>query len=369
MKICHIVRQFYPMIGGMENFVYLLGTHQIMAGHEVTVLTLDRNFMTNEKLAHECVHDGIKIIRIPYLGSKKYPLALSALKYVGPFDFVHIHGVDFFIDYFALTKFIHRKKIILHTHGGYFHTRWGYWIKKVFFHTVSRTSIKFCDQVIAISDNDYSIFKKITNRIVLIANGIDTSRYQLPKKVETGRLISVGRIDVHKRVDNVIKTCIRLQEKGLDTSLRIIGPDWKGMKKDLEKLIPSTMADKISFTGPVDDQTLSEEYSKAHFFMSASEYEGFGLTAIEAMSSGTPTILNDIDSFRAFLKDKDFGKVVKFSDIDSTADSLAKFINMPTEEYNKISNKARLYADNYSWKKIEKKISEVYNKVVSPNNA
>ena len=365
LKILHIVRQFYPMIGGMENFVYLLGIHQLKAGHEVTVLTLDRNFMTNEKLPPADDHDGIKINRIPYFGINKYPLAFSTIKYLKGYDIVHVHGVDFFIDYLAATKFIHRKKLILHTHGGYFHTKWGFYIKKIFFQTVTRFSVHFCNKVIAISDNDYSIFRKLTKKIILIENGIDTDRYTRPKEVVNGRLITVGRIDTHKRVDNLIRVLIELNRSGVDASLRIIGPDWKGLKDDLVKLIPAELAEKVIFVGPVDDDTLAEEYAKAHLFLSASEYEGFGLTAIESMSSGTPTILNDIDSFRVFLKDKDFGQIVQFSQIKETSSAIACFIKLPKEKYAEISKNARAYADNYAWKKIEKKIFNVYKDILN----
>ena len=354
------------MIGGMENFVYLLGIHQLKSGHQVTVLSLDRNFMTNEKLPPTDSHDGINIIRIPYFGINKYPLAFSTIKYIKGYDIVHVHGVDFFIDYLAITRFIHRKKLILHTHGGYFHTTWGYYIKKIFFQTITRFSILFCSKVIAISDNDYSLFRKLTKKIILIENGIDTDRYTRAKEVVNGRLITVGRIDVHKRVDNLIRVLIYLNQSGTDASLRIIGPDWKGLKNDLVKLIPKELAEKVIFVGPVDDDTLAEEYAKAHLFLSASEYEGFGLTAIEAMSSGTPTILNDIDSFRVFLKDKEFGEIVQFSHIEKTSSAIAKFINIPNEKYVKISNAARTYAENYAWKKIEKKIYHVYENVLNP---
>ncbi|MCB0805053.1 MAG: glycosyltransferase family 4 protein [Bacteroidales bacterium] len=365
MKILHVVRQFYPMIGGMENYVYLLSIHQIASGDEVTVLTLDRNFMTNEKLPSSGLHDGIQIIRIPYLGINKYPIAFSAIRFVKGYDIVHIHGVDFFVDYLAFTRFLHRQRIILHTHGGFFHTRWGYWFKKIFFNTVTRVTVNLTDRVIAISNNDYKPFAGLTKKIVQIENGIHYDQYQSPKSVKKGTLLTVGRIDIHKRIDLLIKVTLTLIDRGHDVTLRIVGPDWKKMQSDLEKLIPKDKKDKIIFTGPVDDAQLLQEYVHAEVFLSASEYEGFGLTAVEAMASGTPVVLNNIDSFRVFLENKDFGSIAEFKDVEATATKIENFITLDQNKYRLVSGQAREYASNYSWKTIEKRIREVYLNVLN----
>ena len=134
MKILHIVRQFYPMIGGIETYVLNLATRQYSDGHTVSVLTLNRNFINNDKLPENETHSsGLKIVRVPYCLSNKYPVAFSALKHVKNYDIINVHAVDFFADFIALTKFIHKKRIVLITHGGFFHTNWGYIFKKIYY--------------------------------------------------------------------------------------------------------------------------------------------------------------------------------------------------------------------------------------------
>lgn len=365
MKILHIVRQFYPMVGGMENFVLSLSTQQIENGHQVSVLTLNRNFMNNKKLPKREVVNGISIIRIPYFGSKKYPLAFSCIKYLKGYEIVHIHGVDFFIDYLSVTKMFHKSKLIIHTHGGYFHTTWGLGFKKVFFNTISRFTFKFCNKTIAISSNDYTIFNKITNKIVLIENGVNVEKYKIQKDIVKGTLLTVGRIDVHKGVDNLIKVLIHLNNNGVKSTLRIVGPDWKGLKSKLEEGIPTKYKDKIIFVGAVNDDELILEYAGAHLFVSASEYEGFGLTAIEAMSSGTIVVLNNIESFNSFLDGKNFGKIVDYNNISEAAEAIKDFLQINNSEYMKLSNDAREFASHYSWVNIEKEIFKVYLEIVS----
>src|SRR5262249_783751 len=119
MNIVHVVRQFYPAVGGFENVVLELASAQVAAGHKVLVVTLDRLFNANGVLPARDVVCGAEIVRISYFGSQRYPLAPSAINFIRNADIVHVHAIDFFFDYLAWTKPLHRKKLIVSTHGGF----------------------------------------------------------------------------------------------------------------------------------------------------------------------------------------------------------------------------------------------------------
>ena len=71
LTIIHVVRQFHPGIGGMENFVEQLALQQVTIGHKVEVVTLDRIFddPTAARLSASDIRDGIKVTRVPFIGS------------------------------------------------------------------------------------------------------------------------------------------------------------------------------------------------------------------------------------------------------------------------------------------------------------
>ena len=75
MFIVHVVRQFHPGVGGLENVVHELASAQVSAGHRVRVVTLDRLFngANRQRLPATETLDGIEIVRIPYFGSSRYP--------------------------------------------------------------------------------------------------------------------------------------------------------------------------------------------------------------------------------------------------------------------------------------------------------
>lgn len=214
LNITHIVRQFHPMIGGLENYVLYLTMAQASKGHQVKVITLDTNYVSGEKLPKNETINGVSVVRIPFWGHKKYPIATSVLKHIRDADIVHVHAVDFFADFLAYTRFIHKKKMVLTTHGGFFHTSWGGTLKKLFFNTVTRFSVKAYKTVIACSNNDALIFKKICPKVVTIENGVNVGDYfKREKKRKAGEVTYVGRLDIHKGVTRLIELVAELKKQ------------------------------------------------------------------------------------------------------------------------------------------------------------
>ena len=49
MEVTHVVRQYYPAIGGLENFVKALAEEQARKGITVRVVTLDECYSTKKR--------------------------------------------------------------------------------------------------------------------------------------------------------------------------------------------------------------------------------------------------------------------------------------------------------------------------------
>jgi alpha-1,3-mannosyltransferase len=367
VKILHIVRQFYPCIGGIEKFVLCLAKEQIKADNYVSVLSLNRNFANGKVLPTEETYENILINRIPFGGRRRYPIALSCVRYLKGYDVIHIHCVDFFIDYLVALKLFHRNKIILSTHGGYFHTKWLKTFKQLYFNTITRLVLLGCDKIIADSKSDYDLFSKISGNVIRIDNGIEVEKYSsVNKDIELGNIIYVGRIDEHKMIDNLIRVTSLLLKKGYAVKLKIIGPDWKGIRTNLEKLSEELgIKNSVIFFGQLSDEDLLKEIVKAHIFVSASEYEAFGISAVEAMASGTPCVLNNIEAFKEFLADENCGFLTDFNDHEKSAEAVSKILNMNRDTYNTMSLNAKKKASQYSWDKVYKKVMNVYEDMLS----
>ena len=160
MNIMHVVRQFHPAVGGLESVVQELALAQVAAGHRVRVITLNRLFKAMQAgvLPARDVIGGVEVIRVPFFGSPRYPIAPSAIKFIHDADIVHVHAIDFFFDYLAWSKPLHRKKLVISTHGGFFHTPYAARFKWLYFLTITRMSLAWYNGVAAVSVSDHELF-------------------------------------------------------------------------------------------------------------------------------------------------------------------------------------------------------------------
>jgi len=148
LRITHVVRQYPPGIGGMENFVRALAERQAAAGHRVRVVTLNRIFDgPTTTLPPVDLRGGVEIRRVGFVGGIRYPLAPGILRQLGRPDMVHVHGIEFAADYLSWTRWLHRSTMVVSTHGGFFHTQFAHTIKRLWFNTLTILAA----QLIAIS--------------------------------------------------------------------------------------------------------------------------------------------------------------------------------------------------------------------------
>src|SRR5262249_60948669 len=76
--------------------------------------------------------------------------------------------------------------------------------------------------------------------------------------------------------------------------LDIVGDNRTFPYIDVDRLArDSRAADRVHIRPYVDQTTLAQLYAGAHAFAFLSEYEGFGLTPLEALSAGVPIVVLD----------------------------------------------------------------------------
>lgn len=371
MKILHVVRQYHPSVGGMETYVSDLCGQLRHRGHQVDVATLNYLFYSDRPLSsHERI-DGINVFRLPSIGNPRYFLATNILKILPEYDLVHVHGVDSFIDLLAISRRFHRKPIILTTHGGFFHTERFQTLKALYFKTITRRTLPRIDRVIANSIRDQQLFSPVAPNLVMIETGIDCSVFENVKKsIRNESLLSVGRISKNKRVDRLIRTFARVLEYKPNATLTLVGHDWEGLGQGLIKLTQDLgLEDSVKFTGELPRDKALVELSQAQLFISASEYESFGLSVIEAMATGTVPLLNDIQAFHEFIEEGVNGFLTDFSNEEVAANKILSVLDVAENDLLAMGKQARLTASQYSWSNLIERIEEVYQQALKEGNA
>ena len=327
MRVAHVVRQFAPAVGGLEDAVLSIAREQRRElGLDAQVITLNRVFGRPERLPRHDVVEGVPVLRLPWSGSRRYPLAPSVLAHLRSVDLIHVHAIDFFFDFLALTRFLHQRPMVVSTHGGFFHSAALSRIKRLWFATVTRASILGYRRVIACSHSDAALFQRVArDRLVVIENGINQAKFaDASSKAPSRTMISFGRFARHKRLDALFPLLAAL--RALDTSWRLIvaGRDADQTHDQLRQMAVSSGVDaSVSFVVDPTDADLRSLLGQAGYFVCLSQYEGFGLAAVEALSAGLFPILSDIEPFRRLISTSGLGLLVDPDQPDAAAAVIA----------------------------------------------
>jgi alpha-1,3-mannosyltransferase len=369
MKIIHVVRQFHPAVGGLEYVVLEIVKSQIAQGHVVKVVTLDRVFNATPQPRMPSLDTvvGAEVIRIPFFGSTRYPLAPSVIQHIGDADIVHVHAIDFFFDYLAWTKLLHRRSLVVSTHGGYFHTSRNGWLKKLYFSTITRASLTWYEGVAAISRSDYERFGTKRRRgLVCIENGIDCAKYSAASSVLlTKTIVSLGRLSTNKRLDRLILFFHALCLRDSQWRLKILGRPWDVDPGKLTELIERLgLQQVVEITSPASEADIRMAMATSSFAASASEYEGFGVAALEALSAGLYPVLNDIPPLRNLVERTGIGLLVDFSRPDASAAELIACWPKLEESYAEHRRSAMAASRQFDWVEVCKAYERLYEAAI-----
>ena len=98
-----------------------------------------------------------------------------------------------------------------------------------------------------------------------------------------------------RRVDRLIAAFDRVADRVPDARLEIVGENRTRIRASISKRFAAARAhaDRISIRSYVDEPTLAALYRRASVFAFLSEYEGFGLTPLEALAAGVPPVVLD----------------------------------------------------------------------------
>lgn len=108
-------------------------------------------------------------------------------------------------------------------------------------------------------------------------------------------VLYVGSVFERRRVDRLIAAFDAVADQLPAAQLEIVGENrTRHPRLDLEALCrQSRHHDRIHLRAYVDEATLAGLYARASAFAFLSEYEGFGLTPLEALAAGVPPVLLD----------------------------------------------------------------------------
>jgi glycosyltransferase involved in cell wall biosynthesis len=188
--------------------------------------------------------------------------------------------------------------------------------------------------------------------IEIVPNCVDHNLYR-PGNVPRSRtplLGYFGRLKRYKSVDHLIRAFGRIAEKVPDANLLVIGEG--DDRRTLEELSGKLgLAEKIRFTGFVDEQLKVRLLQEVWFLVNPSSVEGWGLTVIEANACGTPVIASDVPGLRDAIRNGETGILYRYGDIEGLAEKMTELIR-DRETRERLGRASLAFADGFDWNEV-----------------
>ncbi len=359
--------------GGIRNVVFALSSSFIKFGYKVTILSLTKTIADNE---NKFLKSGIKTIRLPlsskFLVLSPIPLFLYLLKNSN-YEIIFIPGIVNAILTLPVIKIFMRKpsRIIVNAHtcfSAYYKT---ISLPKRIFIKLGRYSLKWVDIIasdsIGASEDLKNFFqlKKVYTFYNPVADQLDlnfkenknNAPHDWLKDKNLTTFVTCGRHVKSKNFSYMLEIFQNLLKKRNDLRLILIG---KGPETD--NLIQLTkdlkIDDKVDFSGYVNSP--KQYMYHADYFWLTSKFEGFSLVLGEALSMGTPCIVNDCPFGPAEVIEKGkYGLLLNNFDPKINTEEILKFLDQVIKLKKFYRNRAKDFLSD----KIAKNYLDVINNV------
>ncbi|UCG95357.1 MAG: glycosyltransferase family 4 protein [archaeon] len=230
---------------------------------------------------------------------------------------------------------------------------------------IERYGINEADGIIAVSKRiKEQIIEKYgadPGKIRVVYNAIDSSSFDcgLKFKPTEDLILSLGRLTLHKGIDHLLRAAKIVIEHHPSAKFVIAG---KGDKfKDLvEMSIDLGIEKNVFFLGYVPQEDITKLYARADVFLMPSVFEPFGITALEAMAAGTPTIISKTSGVCEVTNNV---FKIDFWDTEKMASRILEILNYK-ELFEEMSNNCRSEAKRITWDDIAMQTKDFYESVL-----
>jgi D-inositol-3-phosphate glycosyltransferase len=232
------------------------------------------------------------------------------------------------------------------------------------------------------------LYRANRRKIVIVSPGVDVSlfhplpaeeaRRQIGLPEDVNILLSVGRIEPLKAIDTVIRALaiICVLERHIYEHLRyvVVGGNL-GSPIESEMMRLKALAhelavnDHVDFVGAKDQSKLALYYSAASVVVMPSDYESFGMVALEAMASGTPVIASAVGGLAYLVKDGETGYLVPSREPEVLAATIVKYLKLSAAGKIRMRKAALALAGRYTWVEVADSLVLLFEELLQNGEA
>ncbi len=197
-------------------------------------------------------------------------------------------------------------------------------------------------------------------RVFVVYNGVDATRFSNapPSFKRKGEKLVLfhGRLSIQKGPDFFLKAAKRVLERMPDVRFVVSGTG-DMLQQLVQEAAGLGILDRVTFAGYVPEEYLPALYASADAYVLPSVSEPFGITALEAMATGTPAIISHSTGVREALN---HALSADFWDADEFANKILAVLSYPALN-GVLKEGAKREAALFSWKNTAAQTLSVYD--------
>jgi rhamnosyl/mannosyltransferase len=381
MNITHIYKDYYPVLGGMENHIRQLAQAQAALGHQVTVLVTSTTGHTQRETL-----DGVRVIK----AARQVNVQSAPLSVAFPFlvrqetancDIVHLHS-PYPPGETCNLWFGRARRTVVTWHSDIVRQKT---LLRIYAPVLRQVLLR-ADCIIPTSDayaHSSPWLRDHLDKCVTVPLGVDATRFNAtPSNLARAQqirdellmhwpspktpplvLLSVGRLRYYKGLDDLIRAMPMLPD-----ALAVIagrGPmesAWKALAAELG------VTNRVYFAGDVSDADLPSYYRAADLYvLPANERaEAFGIAILEAMASGLPVVCTDVGTATSWINQHGLTGLVVPAKRPAALASAIEQLQIDPDQRQRMSIAARQrIEDEFTLDKMIQRVMAVYQRVLS----
>ena len=384
LRIMHISTRL--ILGGSQENTVLCCEGQAGAGHTVSLVYGPIYGPEGSLLERVKQHGGIEMIETPNLVRDLSPLRdlrcyfdLKAIIAQWQPDVVHTHSSKAGI-LGRLAAWKVRVPCVVHTiHGLAFHPYQTKWRNAIYIAS-ERFAARRCHRIVCVADamRDQALAARVgrQDQYVTVYSGIETELFLHPQHSRQAMRTELGLAED----DFVLGTIARLTElKGHDDLLDALSPMmhthpnlkllWVGdgwwrdrLMKRIQRL---GLESQVVLTGLVVPQRIPECLGAMNVLVHPSYREGLPRAVPQALLSGVPAIVYDVDGAKEVCIDGEVGRLVPPGDLAALRDAVQWMIDHPKERQAMGQRGRERCEDRFAAARMVKELETIYAQVLA----
>ena len=295
-----------------------------------------------------------------------YSIVAGVIARAESFDVIHAH------DWLTYPAGIHAKQIsgkpmVIHVHATDYDRSRGNVNPEVY--AIEKNGMDFADHIITVSNlTRNTVIEKYhqdPSKVTTVHNAVeplsqDIISIQDKRGVKDKVVTFLGRITMQKGPEYFVEAAAKVLEKA--DNVRFVMAGSGDMMNQMVRLAASrNISDRFHFTGFMKGKQVYEVLKSSDVYVMPSVSEPFGISPLEAMQCGVPSIISKQSGCAEIL---DYAVKVDYWDIEAMADAIYGIITYPAM-YQFLKEEGKKEVDNIKWEYAGQKVRRIYDQVMN----